>query len=395
MLPQLINLSPDIKKLADEGYELELNGAYLLVRHIPYVNSKIEVKYGTIVTVLTLAGPCRTAPPQDHTVFFCGDIPCNAQGHALTSIINSSGNQQLTPSILINHFFSSKPATGKYADFYEKIRTYSEILGAQARVIDPGATSRPLRPPKETSSDSIFMYPDTNSARAKIDFLNSKFHGQRIGIIGLGGTGSYILDLVSKTPVREINIFDGDVFHLHNAFRAPGTPNGENMNQNGDLAKADYYYEIYSRMHKGIKVHKDFVTSENVAYLADLDFVFVCVDSNRVRHFLITNLLRLGIPFIDVGLGVNLVEDSLIGTLRVTTASTLKNDHLKDRVGQDDQPVNEYNQNIQIADLNCLNAVLAVIKWKKMIGFYQDLKHEHNSLYFINTGKLINDDLTI
>ena len=42
--------------------------------------------------------------------------------------------------------------------------------------------------------------------------------------MGLGGTGSYVLDLVAKTPVWEIHLFDGDAFLQHNAFRSPGAP---------------------------------------------------------------------------------------------------------------------------------------------------------------------------
>lgn len=130
--------------------------------------------------------------------------------------------------------------------------------------------------------------------------------------------------------------------------------------------------------------------------LSNFDFVFISVDKNAVRSVITTQLLALGIPFIDVGLGVNIVEDSLIGSLRVTVGTHLKNDHLSSRIGIDELDENEYSTNIQIADLNCLNAVLAVIKWKKIMGFYQDLKQEHNILYFINTGKLINEDyLTI
>src|SRR5688572_24496500 len=74
-----------------------------------------------------------------------------------------------------------------------------------------------------------FNYPDTNSSRAGIETLNERFHGQKIAIIGLGGTGSYILDLVTKSPVGEIHLFDGDVFELHNAFRAPGAPGAEDF----------------------------------------------------------------------------------------------------------------------------------------------------------------------
>jgi hypothetical protein len=55
--------------------------------------------------------------------------------------------------------------------------------------------------------------------------------------------------------------------------------------------------------------------------------------------------------------------------------------------------VNEdYDRNIQIADLNALNAALAVIKWKKMFGFYRDLEREHFTAYAIDTNTLINED---
>src|SRR5450432_735492 len=352
MLQQLISLSPDIKRLSEEGYDLEVNGAFLLVHHIPYVNPAREVKLGTIVMALTLAGPGRTATPQDHTAYFCGELLCDATGNILSSIINSSGNQQLTADILISHFFSSKPVSGSYPDFYEKIGTYSEIMVAQARVIEPQATSKPLRIRKEISQDSPFKYPDTNSARAKIEYLNAKFSEQRIGIVGLGGTGSYILDLVSKTPVKEIQIFDGDDFQLHNAFRAPGAISGEKLNESARLLKVDYYTEIYSHMHNNIKKHPEYITEENISRLTELDFVFICVDVNRVRHFLTNGLLKSGTPFIDVGLGVESVDDRLIGSVRVTTGTGIKNDHLKDRIGQDEQGINEYAQNIQIADLN-------------------------------------------
>jgi hypothetical protein len=65
---------------------------------------------------------------------------------------------------------------------------------------------------------------------------------------------------------------------------------------------------------------------------------------------------------------------------------------LGNRIGAMEVGENDYAPNIQIADLNCLNATLAVIRWKKLVGFYQDLKQEHNSLYLINTGRVINED---
>lgn len=237
-----------------------------------------------------------------------------------------------------------------------------------------------------------FKYTDTHSSRAKIEYLNRKFYSQKIAIIGLGGTGAYILDHIAKTPVREIHIFDADIFQLHNAFRAPGATSADQFEVPGGLKKVKYYEEIYSRMRNALIAHDMYVTVENIAMLCDFDFVFICVDKNTTRYSLTQELLRMKVTFIDVGLGVNKVKDMLIGTLRVTVASETKNDHLAVRIGADEFEENEYATNIQISDLNSLNANLAVIKWKKLSEFYQDLKGEHNQLYCINTNKLLNED---
>ena len=241
---------------------------------------------------------------------------------------------------------------------------------------------------------SVFKYPDTNSARANIEMLNRKFENQKIAIIGLGGTGSYILDLVAKTPVSEIHLYDDDWLLLHNVFRAPGAVDGTILDSENGVKKVDYYFDLYSRLHTGIVKHDKRVTEENLSELAEFTFAFISVDSNAARSVITKGLKEIGIPFLDVGLGVNKVNDCLIATLRVTVGSAQKNDHLSYRIGNEEWDKNEYATNIQIADLNCMNAVLAVIKWKKLLGFYQDLKAENNILYLLNTNKLLNEDHT-
>jgi hypothetical protein len=108
---------------------------------------------------------------------------------------------------------------------------------------------------------------------------------------------------------------------------------------------------------------------------------------------IISNLKEFGVTFIDAGLGVNVVDENLIGQLRVTVGTSVKYDHIPNRIGSASMEDDEYATNIQIADLNALNALMAVIKWKKLSGFYQDLKQEFNSTYIINTSQLINEDL--
>ncbi|GAA4910615.1 MULTISPECIES: ThiF family adenylyltransferase [Mucilaginibacter] len=391
MQQQLINLSPDLKKLRDEGLSLAIYGGYVCIHHIPYVNEKKEVKIGTLISELTLSGG-KTAKPSTHAIYFMGEKPCHKDGSEQIEIVNNSPHQALVGELIGDHFLSSKPSTGYYDNYYDKFSRYISLLSIPARSIVPDVTAYNFYPVIDSEEDTVFNYFDTSSSRANITKINEKFKGQKVGIIGLGGTGSYILDLVSKTPVTEIHLFDADDFSQHNAFRSPGAASIESLT--GKQKKSEYFQRIYSNMHRGIVSHVTYVNEDNISLIKDLSFVFICVDKNSVRQEILKQLVKFEIPFIDVGLGVTLVDDQLIGIVRATTGTPQKNDHLEKRIAQEDTDQNEYVTNIQIADLNALNAVMAVIKWKKLTGFYQDLIHEHQSSYSINVGQLLNGDTT-
>jgi Family of unknown function (DUF6527) len=66
---------------------------------------------------------------------------------------------------------------------------------------------------------------------------------------------------------------------------------------------------------------------------------------------------------------------ALGGIVRMTTSVEGPRDHVATRIFFADAEADEYEQNIQIADLNMLNVALAVIKSKKLCGFY-DFEHE-------------------
>ncbi len=119
MLQQLINHSTDLRRLTEEGFILELRNNFLLVHRIPYVNSKLEIKYGIIVSTLQLTGFTTIFNP-DHTVYFVGEEPCNKNGVPLHTIINNSNSQQLWEGFTINHYFSSKPLPYGYKDYHQK-----------------------------------------------------------------------------------------------------------------------------------------------------------------------------------------------------------------------------------------------------------------------------------
>lgn len=391
MLQQLISHSPDLKRLREEGYELEVKGGYLLIHQLPYVNSQKNINRGVLVSELTLANNFTATQPNNHVIFFIGEFPCNNDGSAITAIHHNSSVQNLGNGIVVNHAFSNKPQNG-YSDYYEKVSTYAKIISSPAKSLDPIVTEKTFRVREVGNENEVFQYVDTNSSRANINAINEKVKGQKIAIIGLGGTGAYILDLVSKTPVSEIHLYDGDVLSQHNAFRSPGAVGNEDLDK--VQSKVAYYHSQYSKIHQKISAHHCYVNSENLEELRMISHVFICVDNDTSRRIIIQYLLKNDIPFIDVGLGVNAVDDTLIGTIRVTTGTSKKNNHLADRVSFVEEDNNEYNTNIQIAELNCLNAVLAVIKWKKLCGFYQDLREEHHCTYSINVAQLTNEDVT-
>jgi hypothetical protein len=391
MSQELINRSADLKKLRDDGYEIEVRGTKLLITSVPYLNANLDVCYGTLVTVLELAGD-RTKKPEDHRIYFIGEQPRRKDGTEIESIKLGVGNQDLGDEIIVNRTFSNKPPGG-YDDYYHKVTRYIDIISAPVRSLHPAITAMTFQVIESAETDSVFNYLDTNSSRAEIDRITVKLKPQKIAIVGVGGTGSYVLDFVSKTPASEIHIFDGDVFLQHNAFRTPGAPSVRELREK--LPKVEYLASIYSRMRRNIFVHHEYLDPENLPSFDDFNIVFICIDDSSVKKPLIEGLDLAGIRYIDVGMGVEQADDSLIGIVRVTTGNPEMKQPIAERGRISFAQANEadiYDTNIQIAELNALNAALAVIKWKKMVGFYSDVFREHNTLYTINDNLLHNDD---
>lgn len=394
MSERLIGRSADLKRLRDEGYEVEVRHGFLVVHSVPYVNAQKQVVLGTIVTDLTLNND-KTDKPADHQVWFAGDHPCNSDGTTITQIKHTTSTTTLCDGVIVQHRFSCKPQIG-YPDYHAKITRYIEIIQNQAKAVDPKADARTFKPISSSDEDSVFLYTDSASSRAGIANVTRRTAMAKLAIIGLGGSGGYVLDFVAKTNVREIHLFDGDVFLQHNAFRAPSAVSLQELDVRPK--KVDYFARLYGQMRRGIFTHPDYVTEENVENLAGFDFAFICVDKPAVRKLLSEYLTKARVPFVDTGMELELIEEEqcLIGTCRVTLSTSDKFDHFSKHVSLDNGAIADdlYATNIQVAELNALCAVMAVIKWKKFCGFYQDCYGEHQSAYVINTHQLTRDEIT-
>lgn len=390
MSQQLINHSPDLRRLREEGYDIEIRSSHLLVKSVPYVDGKRQVRRGTLVTPLGDMSADETRPPKDHTVFFIGELPCWRDGKPIEQIQNNSNAQTLAKGLVVHHYFSAKPKDGNYRDYHHKMTTYVGILCGEAEALDSTVTARTCVISEPIDDDCPFNYVDTSSPRAGIGAIASKLERKKIAIVGVGGTGSYVLDFVAKTLVGEIHLFDGDGFANHNAFRSPGAPSVEELRERP--AKAAYFRDRYLKMHKRVVAHEAFLDETNIEELRGMDFVFLCLDRGGDKRLIIERLVEWDISFIEVGMGVMLDGDHLRGDVRVTTSTPQKHDHLESRISFAEGAENDYSRNIQIAELNALNAALAVIKWKKLSGYYQDVMREHCAVYMIGANSIANDD---
>jgi hypothetical protein len=382
-----IDLSPDLTRLQNEGYDIIVRDGFLVVRNVPYVDANCSLRSGVLISKLNLSGN-KTNKPDDHVAYWTGAHPCHADGALITSIQNPSPAQDLGNGIRADFTFSAK---ADYRDYHHKMVTYIGRITGEATKIDPNATARTYPAIAAEADDSVFKYIDTASSRAGISAINARLAGHRVGIAGLGGTGVYVLDLVVKTAVAEIHVIDGDVFSQHNAFRAPGAPTLAKLGAKPQ--KVVYFGELYSNMRNGIIVHDVFLDETNLHLLDGLDFLFVCLDQGTAKRAVVNRLVANGTSFADLGMGVVLSNGRLGGIVRVTTSTPETRDQASPHMSfsDEDGEVNEYATNIQIAELNALNAALAVIRWKKMFGIYQDIRGEIYSGYSIPSGEIVTE----
>ncbi|HXM46348.1 MAG TPA: ThiF family adenylyltransferase [Pyrinomonadaceae bacterium] len=390
MFQKLVNHNDDIKRLVEKGYAVAFDSSYLVIRDIPYLDDKGQLQIGAIVSKLVLVDEVKVIQ-DDHQIFFAGSFPHSIDKKPIPNLAGGPTNLSLSEAaadVVVERSFSNKPCdTGKFADFFEKIESYVGIISGPAMVLY-GASPYTFRT-VEAVPDSVFKFHDTLTSRAEITDLAAKFSNDIIALIGLGGTGAYILDFLVKTPVREIRGFDSDIFHVHTAFRSPGRVDPTEFGR----TKAEVYGNRYDNFRKCLSIVAKFIDASSTGDLEGVTFAFVCVDKGSSRAAIFDLLLSKEIPFIDVGMGLNRKHDALNGMIRTTYYSAEKGNEVRDKGFSElvDNPDDIYRHNIQISELNALNAALAVIKFKQLRGFYYEEAPEYNRLFEIGDCRSVGE----
>ena len=371
--------SPDLARLIEQRYELEFTGdGHLLVHNVPYLDEHGTIQRGTLATSVMLNGDVTVNPVDDHVGFWVGQVPYRWNG------------ERVAPLVEVNHPIEGQPSENfqmslkcawaeKYPDYYDKVKAHVDNIAAEAQRVDPTVTAETGGPCIINDQQWPFEYADSSSGRAGLGAINERLTGQSIAIVGLGGTGSYILDLVAKCPVSEIHLFDSDKFSNHNAFRAPGAASLEEVRTG--QRKVERFAEIYSRMKRKIIPHPYDITGGNVNELAPFDFIFLAMEGGPTKLAIVKELERFNKPFVNASMGIKRRPgdgDGVLAHVEVNGSTVDDRETFRQTVdfGEVD-PDDIYTENIQIAELNSFNAAMAVFWWKKWSGVYVSSKPCH------------------
>ena len=399
MSTSLISHNADLAALVQAGYKVQVYDGYLVVKDIPYLTAEGEIRKGDIVTSLELAGN-ETRPPTDHTVWWSGGIPHTADGDSMEqhlSISRWEPARELGEGINVCMHWSRKPkkpggGNRGYTDYQEKINTYVTEICGEAEAKFPGVleAARSGEDPEEVL-ESRFKYIDTNTYRNGTRGIEKRIHDEVVAVIGIGGSGSYLVDILAKTNVKELHLFDDDVMHQHNAFRLPGAARLEELG--GAITKAEWHRKQYAPVREmGVHIHPERIDAATAHRLSACTMVFIAVDDLDVRRRIQAACNDLGIAHIAVGIGVEVEgesNDALGGMVKIERlyVPLPKQMRVARENADDGDQVAQVYGNIQTAELNMLSAALAIVEWKAMRGFYRnDRADSIDSVIYVVSG---------
>ena len=391
---ELANRNPFIQDLEDEGYLLDFVGGYLLVYGLPYLDDGGKLRHGDLASPVDLSADGVIDPPPNHQVWFRGGRP-HDQSQRQLRLGGGASRVRIADGFESDQSFSYKLLDEKgqmrtYHSFEEKIRTYVDTITAPAMAAYSEASPLKAIQVRAKEQGTPLKFPDTLSARYHMNDLSRLLEGKRVAIVGLGGTGSYILDFIARTHLAEIILFDDDKVHVHTIFRFPGF-----IPRAIGSPKVDALAQQYGNWSSNITPISERITNENIGQLREIDFVFVSIDNGPARIAITDWLSANGVPFLDCGMGLNRVAAGLNGVVRVTGVDRAAYEATLGTVflpGEDPKE-GEYRRQGQIAELNALNAALAVLRFKQHFGIYD--REDTSVAYVLETTSLDIDRRTV
>lgn len=130
----------------------------------------------------------------------------------------------------------------------------------------------------------------------------------RVAVIGAGGTGSPMATLLARSGIGELVIIDPDKLEESNLNRVRGAKRSD-VGKNKAEILGDYIASL--GLDTSVAALSSYVDSpEGVDALASSDVIFGCTDDQIGREILNTTTYAYVQPYIDVGLGGQVVQDA-------------------------------------------------------------------------------------
>lgn len=127
--------------------------------------------------------------------------------------------------------------------------------------------------------------------------------GLRIGIVGLGGTGSIVLDMLARLGVNKLVLVDPDTVEASNLNRLVGSNPGSVGLPKVEVARA-HASNIHVHSSEILAIQGSVLDSASVEPLKSVDFIFGCTDSHSSRAVLNQLAYQYLIPCIDLGVSI-------------------------------------------------------------------------------------------
>ena len=358
---------------AARGWQIEVSKNRISLSDVPYRKKtgdggRCQISVDTQDDGLTMKAPERegTARHAASLTGVSGGRAYEANGESVGNVLWTDETNECVISIL--------PDAGGYVNAWHALFVYvTRVAGAVGEA-------------EREQVERFFEFEIEGEDSMDMRTWRDRARGQKIGIVGLGGVGLWILDLMSKTYVSEIEIWDGDEIEGRNLLRAPGWASQDAIGRN----KAEYFGEHYQRFRKGISIHPEYWQPDEHANVFDeLGFVFIAVDKADVRTALCETLEQRRIPFIDVGMGVELHQERVRGSCQVFFSGE---DPGRWRVGiptAEGVGGEKAYYDLQLSDLGALNAALAVGMWRRHIAQYEKEDKDWLIRYLIEKNDLL------
>ena len=283
----------------------------LTVGPIPYRLSGGGIGHGSLICHLNRNGG-DIAPPTDHTAAWIGDeVPHRRDGRPMDRLIidqsrNTWSNGETSICVM------SRRGPEPYPNYGQKMLTYARLIAREA-VVDWRASSLGVVAVKDVNH---LVDHETGLNRARVGHLNALLARENIAVIGAGGTGGHIVDLVSKSNVQQIDIYDPDYVSAHTQLRWPGIVERRIVEE--ETNKAEYLAALYARRtNRNIRGHPFAIDTDTLTYLNEKTMVFVAIDKGPARREVLTGLAGMDLNFIDCGIDLQGNDGPLTASLRI------------------------------------------------------------------------------